>query len=301
MTDMDTWDLAEAGGSVFDPATGLDFHGLTLDEEARILQAHAVIFATCQAAAARELAGQRPRTARELADAEAALQDARMRLEGPQAVADQLAARLDECVRKGEECKLASEDDDLETCITARSRKIAYEQTAEELGKRVQVAQRIADPLHVAVIDAERKLKTARMHAETLERAIELPFATGLGMATGPYARYLRATGEWLGENSPEAEKIARAHLEESGYGRRLQEDAINAYLDGDPAARQIGHTKTWPDGTSMIHRDGQPPVVFQGRVTAQDLAHGPVVNPVPGPPGADVIGGLRNAAGWPQ
>ena len=37
VTAMDTRDQAEAVGSAFDPVTGLDFDGLTLDEEARIL------------------------------------------------------------------------------------------------------------------------------------------------------------------------------------------------------------------------------------------------------------------------
>ena len=138
------------------------------------------------------------------------------------------------------------------------------------------------------------------MHAETLEQAIKAPFATGLGMATGPYMRYLRATGVWLGESSPEAEKIARAHLKESGLGRRVQEDAINAYLDGDPDAQRVGHTKTWPDGTSMLHRAGQPPVVYQGRATPQDLAAAPVVHTVPGPSAAEVMTGVRQGAGWP-
>ena len=300
MTAADTRDRAEAVGSAFDPVTGLDFDGLTIDEEAHILQAHAVIFALCQAAASRELAGQRPGTERELADATAALEDARTKLEGPEAIVTHLKGELAATLEDLALCRTAADSDDRKARIRARSERLALEQEAEELEERVRLASLTADPFHVVVIDAERKLKTARMHVETLDKAIKVPFASGLGMATRAYLRYLRATGGWLGESSPEAEKIARAHLKESGLGRRVQEDAINAYLDGDPDALRVGHTKTWPDGTSMLHRAGQPPVVYQGRATPQDLASAPVVNTVPGPSGAEVMTGVRAGAGWP-
>ncbi len=282
-----------------DPISGLT----TADEEA-IARASAEVFKVCSNAAVRVLKAQRPSLQQRVTHTETILTEARAALEGPQAVVDKLSAELAECQRRGEEVKLASDDESLTVRLEARSLKLAIEEETASLRERVTLATRVTDPLVVAVTAADREVKIARARLTEHDQAAEFPFVSDIGKATGGYMRFMLATGSWFHSTGPEARAIVLEALRLTGIGAEVERNAIGAYISGDPAARSIGtSTKRWPDGTTLIHTPGGADIVTTGRATAADLSAAPAVpwGTGPGAGAAEVITGIRTGFGWPE
>lgn len=285
------------------PVTGEDPEiGLT-DEDLRVIaMAHAQIFKACSLASSRMLARERPAALQAVTDAEAELAEARSELEDPQAVVDRLRAELDECRRRGQEVQLAADDKSLTVRLEARSLKVAITEETAAIEERVRRATRVTDPLIVTVTAAERKVRALKNLLTRLDEAIAFPFTSELGKATEPYRQYLLGTGTWYSSRSQDARELVMKHLRSTNLGHELQVQAIQAYLAGHPDALAVGgNVKRFADGTTITHPANGPDIVTGAQPTPESLAAVPGVPQTPGPSGAEVMGGLRSGAGWPQ
>ncbi len=279
-----------------DPDSGLTDADLTV-----IAEAAAAVFRVCSRAASRVLALQRPGAEEAVTGAETELAEARAALEAPQAVVDRLNAELAECRRRGEEVRLAGDDESLAVRLEARSLRAAVAEETAALEERLRTAVRAAVAPTVAVAAAERKARAARSTLAALNQAIQTPFFTGLGMATKAHERWLLATGAWYGSGSPEAEGIVIRHLRATGLGDRLQRDAIRAFTSGDPVAVAAGgNVKRWQDGTELTYTPGGPAVVRNTHMSAESMGAVPPAPQAPAPGAAEVMAGIRAGTGWP-
>jgi len=282
------------------PATGeesgADAAGLTIDDHSVILAALGMVLEVTQAAAGRILQAERPAAEREVTQAEERASEARTAaLPGQQAVAH-LEGELAGCEQKAAELQAARDDEDLAVRLNARALKVAVEQETEALRARLQEAARANDPLNDVCRQAEHDLKRAQAHLADLNAAIELPFAHPRGQATEAHRVYSLRTGLWSESDGPTARAIVDAYLRRTKYGEQIERRAIAAYLDGDPATRSAGGVKTFTDGRALINT-GDVPIVVNGRAAPGDLAGVPPV-PTTAPSGADIMSGMRNAAG---
>jgi hypothetical protein len=206
------------------------------------------------------------------------------------------------CRRRAGEIQLAHEDESLVVRLEARSLKLAVEQETVSLEERLKIAVRVTDPLVVAVTAAEREVSSARGFLGRLIEAIAFPFASPLGKATAPYVRWQLDTGTWFRAGGATSRDIIMEALRQTGIGAQVERNAITAYLAGHPAALEAGgNIKRWGDGTTLTHTPDGVDIVTQGQATREQLAQVPAVPVVPGPPGAEVIAGVRNGAGWPE
>jgi hypothetical protein len=279
-----------------DPETGL-----SLADEASIMLLQAQVMMVCLKGARRVLSAQEPAVAARLEAAVGELKEAEAALVPAHEKAAALQAELAEVQAMAAAAGLAGDDAPLADRLKARAEKTALADEAEALEQRIAIVHRISDPAELRKITADREVKSARADLKDLGEAIAFPFDHPRGMATAAHEAYLLKTGLWYEVGGPDARDILRKALRSTGLGAEVERNAIAAFTAGVREAVQAGgNTKRWRDGTAMhVPPGGGAPVVTIGEATYADLAIARAVPVEPGPPGAEVMAGLRNAAGW--
>jgi hypothetical protein len=214
-----------------------------------------------------------------------------------------LQARLSRLEERAAEAKRATEIDGLDdylasnedTAVNARRDRLALEEEIGEVRQRIGAVGNVLSPPLAALRDAQHAETVAKGRYELILQAAADPLGHRRARDTDGYGmRMARIFPEVLaagpGPDWPEAVAAMKAALRISGIGEQVQVEAIAAYAAGDPAARAIGTgAKRLPGGQTVITEPGKPPVVYQGRASAGELAAAPGLPQGDGRTGAQV------------
>jgi hypothetical protein len=200
-----------------------------------------------------------------------------------------LQARLSRLEERAAAAKRATEIDGLDdylatdpdAAVNARRDRLAIEEEVTETRHRIgAVSNLLSEPL-AALRDAGQAEAVAKGQYEAIVEAAGDPFGHPRAQQTDAYGvRMFRIFPEVLvappGPDSdwPGAVSAMKLALGMSGLGADLERNAIRAEAAGVPAARAVSTgVKRLPSGQTVITEPGKPPVVYQGRADAGDLA----------------------------
>lgn len=261
-----------------------------LDMEALLLQARAAVI-RIKAELAPVLAERL--TAGVLA--ELAARSAEARVTAPAEEAARIAAELTAVAERGALASAAVSSADVTARLDARVRAAACAEESEHLSALLRDAAARAAAARSEAAAARREAGRTAALSDEAAGAIENPLSSPLGEDTAAYAAFMVRSGMWMSDpRSPVARQLVTEMLGPSGVGAQLQRDAISAYLAGDPAALAAGGTDRLPDGRTVTHRPGRPPLVSQPRLSGDQAAA--AMSAVPQVPG-DALSRARSAA----
>jgi hypothetical protein len=240
----------------------------------------------------------------DLAAAEAATTAAEQALGGPLAELRHLEDDLADAGRRIANLQeIIDGDGDMGARADALTLRPGFEAIAATI--RGHIARHNAEmiaPAQAKLTGARDAEDTARAVANFALDAIDDPLGHPLGRAMGGYQlRLARTWGQTVLTSGPdhpdwgEALQWLRTALRTSGLGEQVQRDGIAA--DHAGLVADVGTTKRFADGTTLIAEPGKPPIVLPGRATPQERRNlrGATVDTTPG---ADVVSQQWAAAG---